>query len=261
MKTHDVKDLDQLPGIRLEKGDTFRFRCHSDLGCFNRCCRNLNLFLYPYDVVRLKSALGITSDRFLDRYVDVVLRPGEFFPEVLLRMSDNKDKTCPYLTPDGCSVYPDRPDTCRTFPVEQGALFDAKTRKSRRVHFFRPPSFCLGRHEQETWTPESWTRDQGALVHNQMTLLWADLRSLFQSDPWGAEGPEGKRAKMTFMAAYNVDRFREFVFNSSFLKRYKVKPALLKKLKKDDTQLLKFGFQWIKFFVWGIKANAFKPKR
>ena len=51
-------DLDQLPGIRLRAGDTFRFRCHPGVGCFNRCCRNLNLFLYPYDVIRLRNRLG-----------------------------------------------------------------------------------------------------------------------------------------------------------------------------------------------------------
>ncbi len=261
MKTLDLDGLDQLPGLRLRKSDTFRFRCHAELACFNRCCRNLNLFLYPYDVVRLKSNLGISSDRFLDQYVDVVLRPTQFFPEVLLRMSENKEKTCPYLTDAGCSVYPDRPDTCRTFPVEQGAVFDAKTREARVVRLFRPPDFCLGGHENHTWTPDSWATDQEAGEHNKMTLLWADVRRLFQTDPWGAEGGDGPRAKMTFMAAYNVDRFREFVFNSSFLKRYKVKPALLKKLKTDDTRLLRFGFQWIKFFVWGIKASAFKPRR
>ena len=57
------------------------------------------------------------------------------------------------------------------------------------------------------------------------------------------------------MAAYNVDGFRDFIFQSSFLKRYKVKSALLKKLKTDDVQLLKFGFEWVKFFIWGIKSN------
>ncbi len=40
---------------------------------FSLCCRNLNLFLYPYDVIRLKKGLEITSDQFLDKYVDIVL--------------------------------------------------------------------------------------------------------------------------------------------------------------------------------------------
>ena len=59
MKYIDEKDLNNLPGIQLKPGDSFAFRCHPDIACFNRCCRNLNLFLYPYDVIRLKGALGI----------------------------------------------------------------------------------------------------------------------------------------------------------------------------------------------------------
>ena len=93
-----------------------------------------------------------------------------------------------------------------------------------------------------------------------MTIRWAELRRLFQNDPWGAEGPTGARAKMAFMAAYNVDRFREFVFGSSFLKRFTVKPELLSRIKKDDAQLMLLGFDWIKLFLWGIKSQRLKPK-
>ncbi len=93
-----------------------------------------------------------------------------------------------------------------------------------------------------------------------MTVRWAELRRLFQNDPWGAEGPTGARAKMTFMAAYNIDRFREFVFGSSFLKRFKVDPEVLRKIKKDDAALLLLGFDWIKLFLWGIRGRRIKPR-
>jgi len=258
MKEIDIDDLDSLPGRRLEAGDRFSFHCHPGVACFNQCCRHLNLCLYPYDVIRLKNRLGISSDQFLDQHVDVVLRPSSFFPEVLLRMSENKDKTCPFLNKSGCSVYPDRPDTCRTFPVEQGALFDAKTRKAEWVYFFRPPDFCLGQHEKKVWTPQSWAKDQEAVVYNTMTARWAELKRLFQTDPWGGQGPEGPKAKMAFMATYNIDPFRDFVFKSTFLKRYKVKSERLKKIRTDDVELMKFGFEWVKFYIWGMKTKFFR---
>jgi hypothetical protein len=93
-----------------------------------------------------------------------------------------------------------------------------------------------------------------------MTIRWAELKRLFQNNPWGQEGPEGPRARMTFMAVYNVDRFSEFVFESSFLKRYKVKSDVLKKVRKDDSKLLKLAFEWVKFFLWGIKSKSFRPR-
>jgi len=256
MKYVDADHMDDLPGIRLRPGDTFSFQCHPGLDCFNLCCRNLNLFLYPYDLIRLKNNLKVTSDQFLDTYVDVVLRPGNFFPEVMLRMSDNAEKTCPFLTNDGCSVYPDRPDTCRTFPLEQGAFYNAKTRETEPLYFFRPPDFCLGQHEQQALTLQTWANDQEAERYNKMTARWAELKRLFQDDPWGSGGPEGPRGKMAFMATYNMDAFRDFIFNSSFRKRYKVKSKLLKKAKKDDTALLTLGFEWVKLYLWGIKTKT-----
>ena len=255
MKPIEIEDIDNLSGIRIRGKDTFCFRCHPEVECFNLCCRNLNLFLYPYDVIRLKQSLGLSSDEFLDRYVDIVLRPTNFFPDVLLRMDENSQKTCPFLIESGCRVYPDRPDTCRTFPIEQGMLYDAGREKETPVHFFRPPDFCQGQHEKKEWTIDAWTRDQEAGIYHQMTMRWADLKRLFQKDPWGVEGPEGPKAKMAFMATYNIDRFRDFVFQSSFLKRYKIKSAILKKLQTDDLQLLKFGFEWVKVFVWGHKTK------
>ena len=255
MKYVDIDNLDKLPGRRLKKDDTFSFHCHSGLSCFNQCCRNLNLFLYPYDVLRLKKSLGITSDQFLDKYVDIVLRSSSFFPEALLRMSDNAEMTCPFLAESGCLVYPDRPDTCRTFPVEQGLIFDSINKKTKPICFFRPPDFCMGQHESKEWTTTSWSTDQDAVGYNKMTSLWAELKSMFQTDPWRGAGPDSPRGKMAFMATYNIDMFRNFLFNSSFLKRYKVKSAILKKIKTDDVELVKFGFVWVKYYIWGIKTK------
>jgi len=260
VKPLDLEGLGAVPGIRIRPAESFRFHCHPGIGCFNRCCRNLNLFLYPYDLVRLRARLGITSDEFLDRHVDVVLRSGSHFPDVLLRMSENEEKTCPFLTAEGCSVYPDRPDTCRTFPLEQGLVHRADTEEDEPVFFFRPPEFCLGRREETKWTVPGWVEDQEAEDYHRMTIRWAEVQRRFQNDPWGTEGPTGPRARMAFMAAYNIDRFREFVFGSSFLKRYTVKPELLGQIKKDDAQLLLLGFDWIQLILWGIRSKKLKPK-
>ena len=260
MKPIEIEDIDKLPGIRIKEKDTFCFRCHPEVECFNRCCLNLNLFLYPYDVIRLKQSLGLSSDEFLERYVDIVLRPTNFFPDVLLRMAENPERTCSFLIESGCSVYPDRPDTCRKFPIEQGILYDADHGKETPVHFFRPPDFCHGQYEKKEWTIAAWTRNQEAELYHQMTIRWAGLKRLFQKDPWGFEGPEGPKAKMAFMATYNIDRFRDFVFQSSFLKRYKIKSAILKKLKTDDVQLLKFGFEWVRVFIWGMRSKDIRPR-
>lgn len=260
MKYIDESDQGDIAGKPIGPGDRFSFRCHAELACFNQCCRNLNLLLYPYDVMRLRRHLEISSDQFIEQYVDIVLRDGHFFPEVLLRMSDAPGQPCSFSTPRGCRVYPDRPHTCRLFPVEQGARYDAATGRTSSIHFFRPPDFCLGPNEEGTWTVDEYVADQEAGDYYPMTLAWAQLRRFFENDPWGLEGPRGPKARMAFMAAYNIDRFREFVFNSSFLKRYHVPSNTVKKMRRSDKALLKFGFEWIRLFVWGQPSKEIRVK-
>lgn len=258
MKYVETDDPASMPGRLLKETDRFCFRCYPGISCFNRCCRNLNLFLYPYDVIRLRKCLAMSSGEFIDAYTDVVFRETSYFPSVLLRMAENEEKTCPFLSQDGCRVYMDRPQTCRAFPIEHGIYYDAQTGQSRLLHYFRPPDFCQGRFEETTWTKDSWASDQEAVFYNQMTLEWADLMRLFQTDPWGGEGPDGQKGKMAFMATYNIDAFREFVLNSSFFKRYKVKPDIRLKIKSDDVALLRLGMSWVKLFLFGVQGNTVK---
>lgn len=260
MKYFDESDQHNIPGKPINPGDRFSFRCHSGLACFNQCCRNLNLFLYPYDVMRLRRNLGVTSDQFIEQYVDIVLRDGHHFPEVLLRMHDNPGHACCFSTAQGCRVYDDRPHTCRLFPMEQGAHLDAATGRTTPVHFFRPPDFCLGPTEEMTWSIDEYIDDQDAADYYPLTLAWAQLRRLFENDPWGLEGPQGPKAKMAFMAAFNIDRFKAFVFDSSFLKRYHVPSDRVKKMRRSDEALLKFGFEWIRFFVWGQPSKEIRMR-
>ena len=256
-----LSDLDANKAAinQLNPNDTFNFSCHSGLPCFNTCCHNLNLFLYPYDVVRLKKGLGLSTDEIIHNYVDIVLREGQFFPEVMLRMAETPEKPCIFLRSEGCGVYGDRPHTCRLFPIEQGAYVNAATGRAQTVNFFRPPGFCQGPAQEQVNTVDAYTRGQGAQTYVEMTTRWAEIRGLMQTNPWGNEGPEGARAKMAFMAAYNIDRFREFVFESSFLKRYRISGKVKTKIRKSDTELLRLGFAWIQLFLWGKLSTLIRP--
>ncbi|NOY70684.1 MAG: YkgJ family cysteine cluster protein [Deltaproteobacteria bacterium] len=245
----------------LKPGERFSFRCHPGISCFNLCCRNLNLYLYPYDIIRLKQNLGITSAEFIDKYTDVVLRSGHAFPDVMLKMAQNNEKTCSFLTGGGCAVYPDRPQTCRTFPLEYGLFFDAEKNRSEQVVFFRPPDFCQGRHESATWTTASWEADQNAAYYNRMTGQWAELLRLFSTGAASGFDPGSEQGRMSFMAAYNMDEFREFILNSSFLKRYLVKSSLRVRLGSDDAALLTLAMAWIRLFIFNISSGEISARK
>ncbi|HKJ01944.1 MAG TPA: hypothetical protein VJ997_05800, partial [Longimicrobiales bacterium] len=64
----DLRDRILAEHPRLGPDDPFNFACHPGVSCFNCCCHDVNVFLTPYDVMRLKNRLGIKSGEFLDRY-------------------------------------------------------------------------------------------------------------------------------------------------------------------------------------------------
>jgi hypothetical protein len=111
------------------------------------------------------------------------------------------------------------------------------------------------------WTISSWEADQEAAFFNQMTVRWAEVARLFQHDPFEGQGPDCQKGKMAFMAVYNIDAFRDFALNSSFLKRYKVKSQLRMKIKSDDVAVLKLGMAWIRMFLYGLNVNEITLKK
>ncbi|MBU0674348.1 MAG: YkgJ family cysteine cluster protein [Proteobacteria bacterium] len=230
----------------------FTFACHSGVGCFTRCCRNLTLFLYPYDVLRLKQRLGITSEEFLNQYAGVGPGSNPCFPSVMLVMSDNEEKTCPFLGDGGCTVYQDRPTACRTYPLERAVDRETAGGRIRDYYFMTDHDYCLGHLEKKERTVKEWIRDQQLQYYNQMDDLWAELDTLFaDSRIWQGEGAAGPRQLLAFMACYNVDRFRQYVNDHDLLRQYRLDKSRRKLIEKDDETLLMFGFDWLKLVLAG----------
>ncbi|HSO61573.1 MAG TPA: YkgJ family cysteine cluster protein, partial [Desulfobacterales bacterium] len=95
----------------------FAFDCRPGVACFNACCRDLSQVLTPYDVLRLTRGLGLPTGEFLRRYTICRTGPGSGLPVVSLVPGDAGQLTCPFLSAEGCRVYPDRPSSCRTYPL------------------------------------------------------------------------------------------------------------------------------------------------
>ncbi|MCK7503854.1 MAG: YkgJ family cysteine cluster protein [Desulfobacterales bacterium] len=185
-------------------------------------------------MMRLKQRLGIGSDEFLDRHADVVLRPGSHFPDVLLRMSDERRSApAPFSTPSGCTRLPGPAGHLPDLSARAGPRPRRRERAGRGAILFPAAGVLHGGSGGERLDgPGGGSGTRRPRSTHWMTVRWAQVRRRFDRDPWGPEGPEGKRARMAFMAAYNVDRFREFVFASSFLKRFKINPELVAKIRR-----------------------------
>ena len=238
-------------GTRSEvTGGGFFFACHPAVPCFNRCCHNPDMYLYPYDMIRLKHRLTMDSEALLDAHTYTAVRDNPWFPRVMLKMSEKQKKPCPFLTDQGCGIYPDRPFSCRCYPIEPALSTDPDAAQASRYFIVRHP-YCQG-HEQDTYQGvDQWIEDQELgpfLAHNQR---WAAIDGLLRQNYWGGQGLEHPAVKMVFMAAYNLDRFREFVFSSSFLNRFSVSGQLRESVEADDVALMHLGFDWIEFLLTG----------
>jgi hypothetical protein len=93
-----VPDTPVMPS-QMEGDAVIRFRCRKDIDCFNACCKNIDIMLTPYDIVRLKTRLGITSTEFLREYTE----PFEFGRAVSVASS-----TSPRKAPTSVSLLPMR---------------------------------------------------------------------------------------------------------------------------------------------------------
>jgi hypothetical protein len=110
---------------------------------------------------------------------------------------------------------------------------------------------CRGHAEEREWTAAQWMADQEMATYNEVNSRWAPIAARFRTNPFGPQGLESPAFKMAFMASYNIDTFRRFVFQSSYLSRYDVSPDRLDAIRENDTELLLLGFDWILRFLFG----------
>jgi len=236
--------------LRIDPEHVFQFRCSPGLPCFTQCCQDVNIVLTPYDVLRLKNALGISSDEFHDRHTILISKEKKLIPMVILKM-EGGNKRCPFVSEAGCRVYADRPWACRMYPLD---INDDGT-----FRLVTNPQRCKGLEQDEKWRISEWLVDQGVPVYDEMNALFAQVTNPLRTMDLDIDNP--RIYKMMFMACYNIDKFREFVFKSTFLDRFDVDPTEIDKIENNDLELLKFAFDWIQFGIFGkktfrIKGNA-----
>jgi hypothetical protein len=166
-----MEDLSLPANVRgLAANETFRFSCHAKVACFTDCCRQLELALSPYDVLRLRRALGLTAAEFLERHALVEKTAADIFPQVFLAMVDDGRASCPFVTEHGCAVYQDRPGACRAYPLGRGAYLDEERQPAELFVLLNEPH-CCGFEEGPELTVAEWVADQELAVYNTFNDL------------------------------------------------------------------------------------------
>ncbi|RJQ51278.1 MAG: YkgJ family cysteine cluster protein, partial [Desulfobacteraceae bacterium] len=124
--------------------------------------------------------------------------------------------------------------------------------------FFVHEPHCLGFGEEREWTVQEWRKDQGIEAFDEINAEWTDLIVRKRSFPPDLKlTPQSKQ--MFFLVSYNIDKFREFVFQSSFLSRYLIDRDTVQKMREDELALLRFGMKWLKWLFF--KEGRFELKQ
>ena len=192
------------------------------------------------------------STAFLDRHTVQDRDPTRKIPVVRLKMQDNEAHTCPFVRPEGCLIYSDRPGACRAYPLGRAVRPLASRSDDSPVeeeHFLVREPHCFGFEEGSLWTAEAWMEDQGLGVYNEMNDLWMKFLSRYRPGSRGDLGPA--KWKMFFMACYSLDRFREFVFGTRFLTLFSIPEESQAELRQSDEALLRFAYTWLAYALFG----------
>ena len=235
--------------VRFSLDDHFKFKCHSKIDCFTKCCKGINIILTPYDIIRLKRRLNLSSNEFLAIYSTPQLLEKTDLPVVTLKLMDDEPQSCPFVREDGCIIYEDRPTTCRYYPLGVASLSHKEGADDNDFYFFVNEPHCNGFKENKEWTVREWRKDQGVDIHDEINAEWTDIVVKKRSFPTNIKLSEQSK-NMFFTVSYNIDKFKEFVFDSSFLDRYDIEKEIVVKIKEDEIALLKFGIKWLKWLLF-----------
>jgi len=225
---------------KLTLDSRLKFRCHPGVPCFTACCHNIKIILTPYDILVLRKRLDLPAHEFITQYTQPTYLEKTDMPGVQIKLREDTGG-CPFVTPEGCTVYSDRPSACRYYPVgmadfHEGGKEDADEEK---FFFIVKEPHCKGFEEDKEWTVREWREDQGVDLRDEMNKEW--LRLIMRRKSFGHQASLSEAAKrMFFMTSTDLDSFRNFIFESSFLKTFEIDDKTLEEIKKDDEALMHF---------------------
>ena len=240
--------------IPVALSDPMGFRCGPDTPCFNDCCRDLNQALTPYDILRMKQALGVDSDTFLRAYTALHYGPESGLPVVTFKPNPATGHACPLVREEGCSVYEDRPASCRMYPLARAIARNRETGEIQEYFALIQEDHCKGFDRQIRTTVGQWLDGQKVGDHNRENDKLLGLISLKNQIMPGKL--EGAHADTFYTALYDLDTFRGQIENDNRLAGLDLPENQMAQIMADDLALLNLSIEWLKYELFGKTFKA-----
>jgi Fe-S-cluster containining protein len=230
-----------------------QFRCRKGITCWNACCSNIDISLTPYDILRLKRRLEISSSEFLRRYTVPYEMEPNGIAGVKLRPVEN-GTACQFMNPDGCEVYDDRPTACRYYPLALLSLRRQDEYADTQSYAVVREEHCLGHGEPRTLKIDDYRNEQGLDQYDELARGWRQLILKKKSSGPAIGTPSKRSLQLFFMACYDVDSFRSFVTSDGFRSLYDLSQAEDETFLTDDVALMQFGFRFLRQVLFGEES-------
>ncbi len=227
-----------------------KFSCHKGIGCWNACCSNIDISLTPYDVLRMKTRLGITSTEFLKEYTVPYEMEKDGIAGIKFRPVEG-GTACRFMKPEGCDIYSDRPTACRYYPVALLSMRKQDEYVDRDSYAIVEEEHCKGHLEQRPVSIADYRKEQGLVEYDELARGWRQLVLKKKSSGPTIGKPSIKSRQLFFMACYDIDRFRAFFESEAFTGLFALPEEETRQLLADETALLQFAFRFLRQVLFG----------
>ena len=234
-----------------------QFQCRKGIACWNACCSNIDISLTPYDILRLKRRFEIGSGEFLQKHTVPYEMEQGGIAGVKLRPVAN-GTACQFMTAEGCTVYEDRPTACRYYPVALLSMRRQDEYTDRDSYALVKEDHCLGHNEPRRIPIDDYRKEQGVVEYDKLARGWRQLILKKKSSGPSIGKPSRRSLELFFMVCYDLDRFRSFVVSEGFGELYDLNTKETIEILGDDTELMLFGFRFLKQVLYGENSIALK---
>ncbi len=244
--------------VQLWSEDRFRFRCHTGIACFNKCCENIDILLTPWDIVRMARRFGLNTRETIDRYSTDDRMDAQGMPA--LKLARKPESTaCVHLGPEGCGIYADRPAACRYYALGTVAMRKKDESTVEDSYFVVKEVHCLGHDEPQEQTVEEYRREQGVVEYDEANREWREIVLKKRSSGPVVGTPSPRSFELFFLASYDLDGFRRFVLSDAFSDVFDLDDATRESIAQDDAACLRFAMRYLRQSLFGEVTLKVKP--
>jgi uncharacterized protein len=147
---------------------------------------------------------------FADIYFPLC-RAGIRFARGDIQTNPATGHACPFVTKDGCSVYPDRPASCRMYPLARAISRSRETGLIQEYYALIEEDHCKGFVQNTGQTVRQWLAGQAVDRHNRYNDKLIELISLKNRIIPG-KLPD-VQADLFYLALYDLDEFRRQILS------------------------------------------------